>query len=128
MGVREPGISRETPRACALPTVEEVAFACAVHDMVTAADYRPLAYDEDGADINPQPAPTYTVTELSCRFTTHVPNRAECRFTLSRPNGASVPEPVRVSLEHRFWQDHGPAHHVYGTHWSPTQRCAPAAL
>lgn len=126
MSLRQPGVFRERPPACALPSVEEVAMSCAINDMITAPDYRPPDYDQKGVAIDPQPAPVYTVSDLSCRFSAPERNRADCAFTLLRPNGPGTPEPVRVAFEHRFWQDHGPAHHVYGTLWSPISRCAQA--
>ena len=124
MDPRKPEALRETPPACALPTQEEVASSCAIQDLVTSPDYRSPTYDDEGQLVSAQPTPKYSVSRLRCRFTSRERNQAVCRFTLALPQGTTS-ERV-VSFEHRFWQDHGPAHHFYGTQWSPTVRCTPA--
>lgn len=122
LDIRLPEAYRDNPPACGLPTGEDVALSCAVYDQVTSPGYRPPDYDEEGFPINAQPAPEYRVTDLSCDFSTPERNRASCRFRLARADHGE-PRRVEMTFEHRFWQDHGPAHHVYGTRWSPTGRC-----
>ena len=123
MNPRQPKAVRDAPPACALPTREEVASSCAAHDHVTSPDYRPSIYDEEGQLVWAQPMPEYVASELRCRFTSRARNKADCRFTLELPQGGASESVVR--FEHRFWMDHGPAHHFYGTQWSPIDRCTP---
>ena len=126
MDARLPQALRDNPPACALPTEEEVASTCAVQDLVTSPDYRPPTYDEDGRPIIAQPTPEYGVSRLRCRFSSLERNKAECRFTLAVPQ--REPTDRTVTFDNEFWQDHGEAHHFYGTRWSPASRCAPALV
>ncbi|HEX9964395.1 MAG TPA: hypothetical protein VGB04_05360 [Allosphingosinicella sp.] len=127
MDHRQPEALRESPPACALPTAEEVASSCAIQDLVTKPGYRGPSYDEEG---NPkgdgEPVPDYRAEALSCHFTDPLRNKALCRFALSFPQSPGAPVPTVATFEHRFWQDHGPAHHWYGTRWSAMDRCTPA--
>lgn len=120
--------TREKPPACELPSAEEVASSCAVHDLVTSPGYEPPTYDEQVVRTSHQAAPEYRVSELRCDFTTGRRNQALCRFKLSLADGQGTSTEAAVVFEHLFWQDHGPAHHFYGTRWSPTGRCARGSL
>lgn len=126
MDPRLPQALRDNPPACALPTEKEVASTCAVQDLVTSPDYRPPTYDEDGRPIIAQTIPDYGVSRLRCRFASPERNKAQCRFTLDVPQRGLTER--AVTFDHEFWQDHGEAHHFYGTRWSPAGRCAPALV
>ncbi len=118
---------RDRPPACALPTAKEVESSCAIHDLVTAPGYRGPTYDDEGNIAAARdPAPGYKVSGLSCRFTSRRRNRAFCRFQLWLPQSPGTPVATTATFEHRFWEDHGPAHHLYGVRWSPTGRCTRA--
>ncbi len=110
---------RDMPPACALPTVEEVALSCAAHDRVSAPDHVLSSCDEDTGVCTPPlvALPQYRVTGLSCRYTNGDESAAACRFALELPGETGAGRAVEVSLEHRFWADHGPAHHIYSTMW-----------
>jgi hypothetical protein len=123
---RQPERLREKPPACSVPAAADVALACGVHDHVTSSDYRPPTYDEEGVAMDARPIPTYAVTRLNCRFLSRDRNEAVCRFQLSVAGGGTTN--TRATFEHRFVQDHGPAHHWYGTSWFAKDRCAPALL
>jgi hypothetical protein len=110
---------RENPPACALPDVAAVALSCAVHDLVTAPDYTAIR-DADGEITGPL-APEYRVAGLQCRFTDPDHRRAHCDFALTTPDGRS--RAASTAFEHRFWADHGPTDHMYGTRWSPVGSC-----
>lgn len=99
-------------------------MSCGAHDLVTSPGYRPPSYDEEGNATGGSDMPEYRVSNLRCRFTGRHRNRALCRFRLSLPDRRAVG--AAVTFEHRFVQDHGPAHHLYGTRWMSTGRCAPA--
>lgn len=124
MDPRQPKALRDKPPACALPTAKEVETSCAAHDLVTSPGYQPPSRDEEGYPIAGQALPEYGVSELRCRFTGRHRNRALCRFRLSIPERDAAG--AAVTFEHHFVQDHGPAHHLYGTQWMATGRCAPA--
>lgn len=127
MDHRQTEALRDSPPACALPTAKEVALSCAIHDLITKPGYRGPSYDEEGNPMGDgEPVPDYRVDSLSCRFAGPHRNRALCRFDLTVPQSPGAPVPTVVTFEHRFWQDHGPAHHLYGTRWSPADRCTPA--
>lgn len=123
MDVRQPERFRDAPPACALPNVHDVASACAVHDHVTSANYRPPSYNEEGIATDAQPIPNYSVSRLRCQYATRDRNEAICRFELSRTDGGTTH--VDATFEHRFVQDHGPAHHLYGVGWFAKSRCLP---
>lgn len=123
MDPRLPHSLRDSPPACALPSEGEIASICAVQDLVTSPNYRPPTYDQDGRPIITQTIPEYGVSKLRCRFTSRERNTAECRFELAVPQ--KEPTDRAVIFHHEFWQDHGEAHHFYGTQWSPEGRCAP---
>ena len=126
MDPRLPQALRDNPPACALPTEQEVASACAVEDLVTSPDYRLPTYNEDGRPDIVQTIPQYVVSRLRCRFSSRERNKAECRFALAGPQ--REPADRTVTFDNEFWQDHGEAHHFYGTRWSPASRCAPALV
>jgi hypothetical protein len=123
---RQPERVREHPPACSLPAAATVALACAVHDHVTSPGYRPPIHDDEGAWIEGQPVPTYAVSELRCRFISRDRNEAVCRFQLSIPDNATVN--TQATFEHRFVEDHGPAHHWYGTNWFAKNSCVSALV
>jgi hypothetical protein len=124
MDARQPERFRETPPACALPAARDIAGACAVHDHVTSPGYRPPRHNAEGIAIDPQPLPDYAVSKLRCRYASPDRNEAVCRFALSRAGGGTAQ--IEAAFEHRFVQDHGPAHHLYGVGWFAKARCLPA--
>jgi hypothetical protein len=124
MDYRQPEGLRDNPPACALPTAEEVASSCAAYDLVTSPGYRSPDRDEEGNLTGGSDMPEYGVSNLRCRFTGRHRNRALCRFRLSLPDGRAIG--AAVTFKHVFVQDHGPAHHLYGTQWMSAGRCAPA--
>jgi hypothetical protein len=126
MDFRQPERYREMPPACSLPTAGDVAVACAVYDRVNAPDYRPPTYNEEGTPIDGQPTPVYLVSRLRCRFASRDHNIAVCRLRLSLPNGST--SEGYATLEHRFVQDDGPAHHFYWTSWFARDTCSPASI
>lgn len=119
MGPGRPARYGEMPPACNLPSVEDVARSCAVYDRVSVPDY--VGSDCDGATgicAPPEPPlPAYRVSALDCRYTNRDESAATCRFTLALPGEEGEGRPVEVPFEHRFWADHGPTHHMYGTLW-----------
>ena len=124
MDYRQPESLRDKPPACALPTAREVELSCGAHDLVTSSGYRPPSYDEEGNATGGSAMPEYRVSNLRCRFTGRHRNRALCRFRLSLPDGRAIG--AAVTFDHVFVEDHGPAHHLYGTQWMAAGRCAPA--
>lgn len=122
---------RERPPACALPTEQEVALSCAIHDRISAPGYVPPDCDEGTGRCNPQerPLPTYRVNNLDCRYTNRDQSAATCAFMLAAPDDDGPGRQVEVPFEHLFWADHGPAHHIYGTRWSLDYRadCTPGS-
>jgi hypothetical protein len=117
---------RESPPACAFPDAESLALVCAIHDLVRSPGYRMPIFDEHGGRVEEgSPAPVYEVTDVRCRFISSERNRATCRFRLRTPEMSAGPADTKVALEHRSWQDHGPAHHLYGTQWLITASCVP---
>lgn len=125
MDHRRPEALRDKPPACALPTAREVELSCGAHDLVTSPGYRPPTRNEEGNAIGGSDMPEYRVSNLRCRFTGRHRNRALCRFRLSLPEGPAIG--AAVAFEHMFVQDHGPAHHLYGTQWMSAGRCAPVS-
>jgi hypothetical protein len=123
MGSGRPARYREMPPACALPTVEEVARSCAVQDRVSAPDFVESDCDDATGVCTPPPTPLpdYRVSALDCRYTNGDESAASCRFRLALPGEAGEGRDVEVAFDHRFWADHGPAHHVYGTLWMLAQ-------
>ena len=118
---------REHPPACAFPDADSVALDCAIHDAVRSPGYRSPVFDEEGGRVEEgSPIPTYKVSELKCSFTDSARNRANCRFKLKTPAMGAGPVDTKVIFEHDSWQDHGPAHHLFGTRWSTTASCVPA--
>ncbi|TGX54705.1 hypothetical protein E5A73_04385 [Sphingomonas gei] len=115
------------PPACALPDAERVAQSCAVHDVTRSPGYRSPSYDEEGEIVAGSPIPAYAVSDLKCGFINSQRNRAICRFKLETPDMPAGPVDTRATLEHNSWQDHGPTHHLFGTLWSATASCLPAA-
>jgi hypothetical protein len=122
MSIRQPEAFRERPPACSLPSVEEIARSCAIHDLVTSTDYR-AHYDNGELVGSEPPIPEYTISQLKCSFTTQSRNQARCRFMLSFESEQRGARQIDIMFQHEFWQDHGPAHHMYGTRWSPMGRC-----
>lgn len=110
---------RQMPPACALPTVEEVARSCAVYDRVDVPNYVGSDCDSATGVCTPPapPLPDYRVSALDCRFTNRDESAATCRFMLALPGEAGEGRMVEVPFDHRFWADHGPTHHIYGTMW-----------
>ncbi|HEX6376268.1 MAG TPA: hypothetical protein VFZ91_11170 [Allosphingosinicella sp.] len=125
MDHRQPEALRDNPPACALPTAREVESSCAAYDLVTSPGYRPPSVDDEGNATGGTDMREYGVSNLRCRFTGRHHNRALCRFRLSLPEGRAIG--AAVTFKHVFVQDHGPAHHLYGTQWMPAGRCAPAS-
>ena len=119
MDRRRPERYREMPPACALPTVEDVARSCAVYDRVSVPNYVGSDCDSATGVCTPPepPLPEYRVSALDCRYTNGDESAATCRFTLSLPGEEREGRTVEVPFDHRFWADHGPTHHVYGTLW-----------
>lgn len=116
---RRPARYREMPPACALPTAEEVARSCAVHDRVSEPGYVGQDCDDATGLCSPPepPLPAYRVAGLECRYSNDDESAALCRFRLALPGEASAGRAVEVPFDHRFWADHGPTHHIYGTMW-----------
>ena len=112
---------RDNPPACDLPGSEELSLSCAIHDQVSAPDYRP-EYDEEGALTNHTPTPEYRLSNLRCAFTGTERNRANCTFSIATPD---MKTSVRssVKLRHQYWRDDGPAHHFEGTRWYLDSSC-----
>ncbi len=126
---RQPERYQEMPPACALPTVEQVARSCAVQDRVSTPGYIEPDCDSATGICTPpeQPLPAYRVTELQCRYSNGDESAALCRFHLSIPGDAGEGSVVEMPFDHRFWADHGPTHHIYGTLWmlAPGADCTP---
>lgn len=114
-----PARYRQMPPACALPTAEEVARSCAVQDRISAPGYVGSDCDSATGVCTPAepPLPDYRVSALDCRYTNRDESSATCRFKLALPGEAGEGRIVEVPFDHRFWADHGPAHHMYGTMW-----------
>lgn len=121
MDFRQPERFRDRPPACALPTANDVATACAIEDLVTAPDYRPPVEDEEGFPVGGPPLPAYSVSQLHCRYTSRDRNMAACNFHLSVPGGGTMATEAR--FEHRFVADDGPAHHFYHSSWFARGTC-----
>jgi hypothetical protein len=126
MDTRLPERFRNSPPACSLPTARTVATACAIRDRITSPDYRAPSYTEEGVEIGGRPLPEYQVSGLRCRYSSRDRNEAACRFDLSRPGSGTTA--TTAAFEHRFVQDHGPAHHLYDVWWFARDNCVPEAM
>jgi hypothetical protein len=124
MDFRQPQRFRERPPACALPSADSVATACAIEDQIQSPDYRPPVYDEQGDPVGGQALPAYAVSELRCRFTSRDRNAARCDFQLAVPGRGTMA--AEASFEHRFVADDGPAHHFYHSFWFARGPCGRA--
>ena len=126
MDFRSSRMTRDNPPACELPTAKRIALTCAIHDQVRSEDYVSPELDEFGDPVGAaQPIPEYKVTGVKCTFTTQSRSAARCKFGLETPGSDGEKVPADVIFTHKFYQDHGPAHHIYSTEWWPKASCVP---
>ncbi|WP_271439533.1 hypothetical protein [Pontixanthobacter luteolus] len=123
-GLRNQSIDRERPPACALPTAETIAQACAIHDQVRDPSYNPT-YDELGYIRSAPPLPEYLVSDLQCRFTSAEENEANCSFGLALPGEERGARQVEARFENRYWQLDTIISHSRGVHWFLRDDCTP---
>ena len=130
MRIGRPKSHRTNPPACELPTAEQVALSCAIHDVVRSPGYKPPPdeWEEPNPDYQPTATPVYVGRNAVCRFTNDDDSKAECTIELSRPQDNGTFKPMTVQLTHIFYAMHGPTSHWYGTRWDIGGECEPDDL
>jgi hypothetical protein len=120
------GRSAEAPsnggpiRACALPTAEDIANACALREGVPI----PGTEDPDNPEAPRYSFPSYKVRAPSCSFADDGETMADCAFELLP--GERAPIRVRTRLTHRFRDlSNNIAHNYYSAGWEVSGTCLP---
>jgi hypothetical protein len=120
-GGRQPANLGDPVRACALPTAEEVARACGVHEATPNPDRR----DPENPDDVLFDLPDYRVTALDCAFGNADNSSATCAFDLATATALS--QRVEATLTYRFYARSTLLTFGYGTHWITGASCLPRA-
>lgn len=103
MNFKNSPVVRANPPACELPVPDEIANACV-----------PFAAAQRSK---------YQIDSITCGFTTSYRHTARCRFRINAPNVTGNGEIRELRFRHEFYQEHGPAMHLYGTRWVPDGKC-----
>jgi hypothetical protein len=109
-------------RACALPTAEQIAVECAVHDRISSPDFK---IPDEEEEVTPKPLPEYRVSDLACTYDTPEQKQSTCSFGLALPGEAVGKRKVSIKLGYSKWSHNTPLTFSYGWRWSSRDDCTP---
>ena len=117
---RTPVESGDAIRACGLPTLQDIEFACESEEAVPI----PGSRSTDDPDSPQYEFPEFAVTDPQCTFLDAGESRASCRFDLAR-SGAPQSR-VRAELVFRFRDlSNAVVHDWYNARWEVDAVCRP---